>query len=90
MSIVVTNVGLVCWQVHGINIHNGIKILLMGIKIVISVKHWYVVGVLYAKVKIVFDIYFIIWINTILNHIDTRVIIPAYEGFCVVCTPEWY
>ena len=34
------------------------KNLPMGIKIVISVKHWYVVGVLHAKVEIVFDIHF--------------------------------
>ena len=30
------------------------------------------------------------WVNTILNHIDTTVIFPMYEGSCVVHRPEWY
>ena len=29
----------------------------------------------------------IIWVNTILNHIDTRAIWPRYEGSCMVYTP---
>ena len=30
----------------------------------------------------------IIWVNTILNHIDTRVILPMYEGSYMVYVPE--
>ena len=26
----------------------------------------------------------IIWVNTILNHIDTSIILPKYEGPCMV------
>ena len=32
----------------------------------------------------------VIWVNTILNHIDTRVILPSYEGPCMVYRPKWY
>ena len=32
----------------------------------------------------------IIWVDTILNCIDTRAILPWYEGSCTVYTPEWY
>ena len=32
----------------------------------------------------------IIWVNTILNHIDTRVILPRYENFGVICKPKSY
>jgi hypothetical protein len=31
-----------------------------------------------------------VWVNTILNHIDTRKIFPWYEGSCTVYRPEWY
>ena len=31
------------------------------------------------------------WVNTILVfHIDTRTILPRYEGFCMVYRLEWY
>ena len=30
----------------------------------------------------------IIWVNTILNHIDTRGVLPRYEGSCMVYRPE--
>ena len=32
----------------------------------------------------------IMWVNTILNHIDTRPIFPRYESSCIVYRPEWY
>ena len=32
----------------------------------------------------------IIWVTTILNHINTRVILPRYEDSCMVYRPEWY
>ena len=30
----------------------------------------------------------IIWVNTILNHIDTRAILPRNESFCMVYRPK--
>ena len=36
------------------------------------------------------DSWFIIWVNTSLNHVDTRTILPRYEGSCMVYIPEWY
>ena len=32
----------------------------------------------------------IIWVNTIQNHIDTRMIFSRYEGSCMVYRLEWY
>ena len=33
----------------------------------------------------------IIWINIILNHIDTRTFLPSrYEDSCIVYRPGWY
>ena len=37
---------------------------------------------LYARV--------IIWVNTILTHIDTRMLLPKYEGSCMAYRPKWY
>ena len=31
----------------------------------------------------------VFWLNTILNHIDTRTILPKYEGCCMVHRPKW-
>ena len=30
------------------------------------------------------------WVNTILNHIDAKVILPKYDNSCMVYTLEWY
>lgn len=27
----------------------------------------------------------IIWVNTILDHIDAQLILPMYEGSCIMC-----
>jgi hypothetical protein len=32
----------------------------------------------------------IVWVDTVLNHIDTRMILPEYDNSCMVYTPEWY
>ena len=32
----------------------------------------------------------IIWVDTILYHINTRAILPRYEGSCMLYRPEWY
>ena len=44
----------------------------------------------YVKVRESLYIRVIIWVNTILNHIDTRAISPRYEGSCIVYRPKWY
>lgn len=33
---------------------------------------------------------FIIEVNTVLNLIDTKAILPRDEGFCMVCRLEWH
>ena len=32
----------------------------------------------------------IIWVSTILNHIDTKVILPRYRDSCLVYRPKSY
>ena len=44
----------------------------------------------YLKVRESLNIRVIIWVNTILNHIDTRVILPRYESSCMVYKSKWY
>ena len=31
-----------------------------------------------------------IWVITILNHIDTKAILPKYKDSCMVYRPKWY
>ena len=44
----------------------------------------------YVKRRASLFIQVIIWVNFILNHIDSRMIIPRYESSCMVYRPEWY
>ena len=44
----------------------------------------------YVKVRETLSTQVFIWVNTILNHIDTRAILPRCEGSCMVYRPEWY
>ena len=44
----------------------------------------------YVKVRESLSTRVIIWVNTILNHFDTRTILPRYVGSCMVYIPEWY
>ena len=44
----------------------------------------------YVKVRESFYTQVIIWVDTILNHIDTTVILPRYECSCIVYRPEWH
>ena len=60
----------------------------MNIKIIIPIKYWYLVGMSRWEALCILE--FVIWVNTILNHIDTRVILPKYESSCMVHGPEWY
>ena len=32
----------------------------------------------------------IIWVDNILNHLDTRALLPRYQDSCMVYRPEWY
>ena len=42
----------------------------------------------YLKVRESLSTRVIIWVNTILNHIDIRAILPTHEGSCMVYRPE--
>ena len=44
----------------------------------------------YVKVRESLYTHVIIWFNTILHHINTRAILPRYEGSSMVYGPEWY
>ena len=43
----------------------------------------------YVKVRESLYTQVIIWINTTLNHIDARGILPRYEGSCMLYRPEY-
>ena len=43
----------------------------------------------YLKVREYMYTQIIIWVGTILNHTDARVIFPIYEGSFLVYKPEW-
>ena len=42
----------------------------------------------YLKVRESLYTQVIIWVNIILNHIDTRLILPIYEGSCMGHKPK--
>jgi hypothetical protein len=42
----------------------------------------------YVKVKKSLYTRVVIWVNIILNHIDTMAILIGYEGSCMVCRPK--
>ena len=44
----------------------------------------------YVKVKESLYTQVIIWVNAILNHIDTWVISSKYKSSCMVYRPKWY
>ena len=44
----------------------------------------------YVKVRESLSTRVIIWVNTILNHIDTRAVLPRYAGFCMKYWARWY
>jgi len=44
----------------------------------------------YAEVSESFCIQIIIWVYTIVNHTNTRMILPMCEGSCMGYTPKWY
>ena len=44
----------------------------------------------YLKVKNSLYTRVIIWVNTILNYLDTRTILPRYERSYMVFKPKWY
>lgn len=42
----------------------------------------------YVEVKVSVYPQVFSWINTILDYIDTRIILSRYEGFCMICRPK--
>ena len=63
-----------------------LKNLPVGIKIVSPVKYSYLVGM--SRWESLYTIF--IWVNTNLNHIDTRAIWPRYGSSCMVYRPKWH
>ena len=44
----------------------------------------------YLKAREYLYAWVVIWVNTILDHIDTEAILLKYESSCIVYRPEWY
>jgi len=44
----------------------------------------------YVEVRESLYTHVILWVYSILNHMDTRAILPRYEGSCMVYRHEWY
>ena len=65
-----------------ININNGIKEPTCWYKNCTASQIMKYGG--YVKARESLYIQVIIWVNTILNHIDTKAILPSYEGLCMV------
>ena len=43
----------------------------------------------YIKIRESLYTWVIFWINIILEHVETRVIIPRFEDSCMVYRPKW-
>ena len=65
-----------------ITINNGITEPTPGYQNVIPVKYWYLVGMSWGDNLLSTRV--IIWVNTILHHIDTKAILPMYQGSCII------
>ena len=72
-------------MVSSININNGIKEPTRGYQ---NCNISLIDG--YVKVRESLYTRVIIWVITILNHIDTRKIVHTYEGSCMVYGPKWH
>ena len=68
-----------------INITNGIKETTHGYQIRNTSQ---ISG--YVKVRESLYTQILVWVNTILKHIDTRANLPRYESCCLVYRPGWY
>ena len=71
-----------------ININNGIEEPTCGYQTCNTSQILIFGG--YVKVRESLYARVIVWVNTILNRIDTRVDTPRYESFRTVYRPEWY
>ena len=71
-----------------INNNNGINELIHGYQVCHSNQILIFGG--YMKVTKYVYSRVIIWVNTILNYIDNRMILPRSEGSCMVYILEWY
>ena len=74
-------------MVSMINTNNGITEPTLGYQNC-SASHILIFGA-YVKVRESLYTRVIIWINTTLNHIDARGILPRYEGSCMLYRPEY-
>jgi hypothetical protein len=73
-------------MVSMINTNNGITDSTLGYQNC-SASQILIFGA-YVKVRESLYTRDIIWINTTLDHIDTRGVLPRYEGSCMVYRPE--
>ena len=76
------------FMVSIININNGVEKSTCGYQIC-NTRQLLIFGV-YLKLGESLYAPVIIWVITISNHMDTRVILPRYEGSCIGYISEWY
>ena len=57
------------------------KDLPVGIQIAMPLYYCYLVGLSQVRVFLYTEV--IIWVNTILYHIDARTLLPRYKGSCM-------
>ena len=65
-----------------ININNGIKEPTCGYQNCNTSQIMKYGGYVKARESLYTQV--IIWVSTILNHIDTKAVLPGYEGLCMV------
>ena len=71
-----------------INTDNGIKEPTSGYQNCLNIQMLIFGG--YLKIRDSLYARVITWVNTILNHIDARVVLSGYEDSFMVYRPEWY
>ena len=71
-----------------ININNGIKEFTFGCQICNNILMLIFNG--YFKVRESLYTQVVIWVDLILNHVDTRAILLEYECSCMVYKPKGY
>lgn len=71
-----------------ININNGIKGITCGYQNFKTNPILLFGG--YFEVRESLYTHIILWVHSILNHIDTRAILPRYEGSRMVYRLKWY
>ena len=63
---------------------------LMCIKYVIPINHWHSVDMSGERENESLHTQVVIWVNVVLNHTNSRTMLPKYEDSCMVCRLERY